>query len=173
MPPLRSGPHAAFREALGTDVSFYARFVDIWRHPRNVGEGASPLAQGVERTPVTINDIAWETGVSQAKAAITMRYMAKQGLARRVGPRTEQHAYEPTEKALEMFPDSDVQVMPDATVTSIAPGVTVQSMTEAEARALTGEDPSLRRVGRRPPKGMPQAKEPFKGYLTEGDDPAA
>lgn len=165
---------AALRESFGTDTSFYAKFVEIWRHPRKIGDG--PLAEAVPETPVSLNDIAWETGTSQGGVAIKMKYMVKQGLAERTSPRTEQAAWKPTEKALELFPDADAR--PDAGELVTPSGATVRPDTEEDARSW-GEGSEYIEVGelnrrlagrRHDSRDLPR-DAPFKGYLPPGDAP--
>lgn len=115
--------------AIATDLELYARFVDIWRDP----------PKGNERAPVAINDIAWELGIGQAKAAITMKVAEQQGWVRRVGPRTEQYAYEPTEKALAQWPESGVSVMPDEVTVTTKSGAVITSVPGSEARSWRPE----------------------------------
>lgn len=147
-----------FGRALTDDPQLMARFVDIWRKPPAMGD--SPMAVAPERTPIMINDIAWELGIGQSKAAITMKYWADEGWVRRANPRTEQAAYEPTEKLLERFPEGP-QIVEDPPVRALPSGATVQGVTEQEARGWD-EDPKVRKLEpRRRAPGIVNPREPF------------
>lgn len=155
---------SALGAALTDDVELKAKFVDIWRRPPAMG--SSPLAAAPERTPIAINDIAWELGIGQAKAAISMKYWEKAGLVRRTNARTEQAEYEPTAKLLEMFPEGGVQVMPEPEDHETPSGAVVRGETQREARSWKGD----RIAPRRPVRGIVGPKKHFAGYLEEGED---
>lgn len=138
-------------EALATDHVLYARFVDIWR-------------EGSEE-PVKINDIAWELSIGQAKAAITMKAAEAQGWVRRVGPRTEQYAYEPTAKALEQWPASGQSVMPSNTV--VENGVRITSESADEARRWGPGNGDVELMAPNGPErypGLVPGTDAFEGY---------
>lgn len=156
--------------AFTDDPELKARFVDIWRKPPNLANAAgnSPLMAAAERTPIAINDIAWELGIGQAKAAISMKHWEQAGLVRRTNPRTEQAAYEPTKKLLEMFPDGGVQVMPEPERHTLPSGATVSGAAGSEVRSWDGRIIEPGAARRRPP-GLVEPKKGFAGYLEKGD----
>lgn len=151
--------------AWGLDHSFIARFVDIWRHPRNVGRG--PIEEGTPRTPVSMNDIAWELGIGQPKVAISMKYAEKEGWVTRTSARGDQGAWEPTEKALAQYPEDGPQVMPVEPGEQVAPGITVTPAEPGEIEEWSGE--GYTRIDPRPGNARIPRGKPFKGYLPEGD----
>jgi hypothetical protein len=158
---------SAMGKAFTDDPELKARFVDIWRRPNNLQAGGPPMAAGEPCTPIAINDIAWELGIGQAKAAISMKHWEADGLVRRTNARTEQAEYEPTEKLLEMFPDGP-QVMPEPERHTLDSGATVSGVSSSEIREWN----QGMRIGveRRRAPGLVKPKQPVAGYLEKGDD---
>jgi hypothetical protein len=153
-------------EVLGTDHAVIARFVDIWRKPRKVVNGqAGPVVlddpAGEPCQPIFVNDIAWELGLGAGKVAITFKYAEEQGWVRRTNARTEQAAYEPTEKALEQYPESGPQVMPAQPQAMIGKTV-VRGATQEELRDDEGwtEVTQLRPGSKRVSAPKPPELEP-------------
>jgi len=97
----------AFKEGLGTDTVLVARFVDLWRR-------GDPNTPDSAQTPIKLNDVAWELGADVGKVAITMKYAVRRGWVQRMGPRTDQAAWQPTREGLDAFPADGAHVMPDA-----------------------------------------------------------
>lgn len=167
---MRRSTRSAMGKAFGLDFGVIAKFVDIWRHPRNVGSG--PFEEGVPQTPIALNDIAWELGIGAPKVAITMKYAEADGWVRRTTPRTEQAAWEPTEKALAQFPDGQPQVMPEPVVTELPSGARVSGLSAAEMDDMDQERGYTRLTPQKGPQRRLDGKESFKGYLPPGDDAA-
>lgn len=164
--------NSRFGKVFADDPEFIARFVDIWRRPRHITPD-TPLRRDARKdgpfegdaepcTPISLNDIAWELGVGASKVAITMKYAEQAGWVRRTSPRTEQAAWEPTEKALEQFPDGKPQVMPDPVSVELPGG---------RVTAAPADDLRFPREERQPRVVRPG--KPFRGYLPEGSDDAA
>lgn len=166
----RRKPHmSALGEALATDTTLYARFVDRWRE-----QGERPLG---------LNWLAWNWDgygpMGEAKVAVTMKAAEKQGFVVRdrdpapdppfvIGGQT---AWKPTAALLEMFPAEGVQVMPDEIQTA---GGRLRSVSGDEARTWGPENGDVpltpgrlrRQIGG---PGLVNPSQPFKGYLEVGD----